>query len=194
MTKVKLKILRINNSQRQAGAYALILAEEKGERKLPIIIGAFEAQSIVLQLEGLRPPRPLTHDLFHSFALQFEIKIIEIFIHRLEQGVFYALLICEKDGEITKIDARTSDAVSLALRFNCPIYTTEEILVSAGIILETEQEKRKQQASIEKQNLEVEWKNLTIKQLEGELEKAIEEEKYEKASEIKNEISSRKQK
>ncbi len=188
MTKVKLKILRINNSQRQTGAYALILAEENGNRKLPIIIGAFEAQSIVLQIEGLRPPRPLTHDLFHNFALQFDIKIIEIVIYKLDQGVFYASLVCDQDGKITKIDARTSDAVSLALRFKCPIFTTEEILVKAGIILETEQEKKKHEESIVKPVSKDIWNKMTIEQLNEELEKAIAEENYEKASKIKTQI------
>ncbi|MGQ9621772.1 MAG: bifunctional nuclease family protein, partial [Bacteroidales bacterium] len=135
MNRIKLKVLGISYSQTQSGAYALVLMEEKGSRRIPIIIGGFEAQAIVIKLENLEPPRPLTHDLFKSFADVFGIDITEVFIYKLEDGIFYAKLICNKDDEEFTIDSRTSDAVALALRFNCPIFTTEEIMEKAGIII-----------------------------------------------------------
>src|SRR6056297_869370 len=141
MKKIKLSVLGISYSQTQSGAYALVLNEEKGERRIPIIIGGFEAQSIAIQLEGLKPPRPLTHDLFKSFADIFGIELKEINIYKLEEGVFYSNLICNKNGKEIQVDARTSDAIALALRFNCPIYTTEEILSKSGIIVEIDFEK-----------------------------------------------------
>ncbi len=197
MSKVKLNILGLSNSQSQTGAYALILTEEKGRRRLPIIIGAFEAQSIALQLEGLFPPRPLTHDLFHNFAVAFSINITEINIYKLEEGVFYSVLICEQSGHRLKIDARTSDAVSLALRFKCPIYTTEDILQKAGIYLDVESEKpQRQQKKAEgpQKSTEKKWKSYTLKELETKLNEAISNENYEKASEIRDEINKRKTK
>ena len=127
MKRVKLKVLGISYSQTQSGAYALILVEENGERRVPIIIGGFEAQAIVIKLENLEPPRPLTHDLFRSFASEFNITIIEVMIYKLEEGVFYSRLLCNNGEKELSIDSRTSDAVALALRFGCPIYITEEI-------------------------------------------------------------------
>jgi bifunctional DNase/RNase len=135
MKRVKLKVLGISYSQTQSGAYALVLIEDKGERRIPIIIGGFEAQSIVIKLENLDPPRPLTHDLFKSFADQFNISFKEVFIYKLEEGVFYSSLICSNGIKEYSIDSRTSDAVALALRFSCPIYITEDILDKAGIII-----------------------------------------------------------
>lgn len=194
MTKVKLNILGLSNSQSQTGAYALILTEEHGRRRLPIIIGAFEAQSIALQLEGLFPPRPLTHDLFYNFASAFKINITEINIHKLEEGVFYSVLVCEKDGLKLKIDARTSDAVSLALRFKCPIYTTEDILQKAGIYLDVESGKQQKKSGQAQKPMEKKWKNYSLKELEANLNEAITQENYEKASEIRDEINKRKPK
>ena len=197
MTKVKLSILGLSNSQSQTGAYALILTEDKGRRRLPIIIGAFEAQSIALQLEGLFPPRPLTHDLFHNFAVAFEITITEINIYKLEEGVFFSVLVCQKDGSELKIDARTSDAVSLALRFKCPIYTTEDILQKAGIYLDFENEKQGSQPKQEPAQESEEapkFANYSEKELEIKLNEAIGAEDYEKASEIRDEINKRKSK
>ncbi len=131
MNKIKLNVLGISYSQTQSGAYALVLTEEHGNRRIPIIIGGFEAQAIAIQLEGLTPPRPLTHDLFLSFATAFNISLIEVDIYRLEEGVFYSKLVCENGNREITIDARTSDAIALALRFKCPIYTTEEIIAIA---------------------------------------------------------------
>ena len=121
MKRVKLKVLGISYSQTQSGAYALILVEEKGERRVPIIIGGFEAQAIVIKLENLDPPRPLTHDLFRNFASEFSISVIEVMIYKLEEGVFYSRLLCNNGEKEVSIDSRTSDAVALALRFGCPI-------------------------------------------------------------------------
>jgi bifunctional DNase/RNase len=135
MGKIKLNVLGISYSQTQSGAYALVLSEEEGNRRIPIIVGGFEAQAIAIELEGLTPPRPLTHDLFKNFSDSYGIRILEVNIHKLEEGVFFANILCDNgDHEIT-LDARTSDAIALALRFQCPIYTTEEIVDKAGIVL-----------------------------------------------------------
>src|SRR5665647_2165553 len=145
MQKVKLNILGLSVSQSQSGAYALVLAEENGDRRIPIIIGPIEAQSIAIQLEGLKPPRPLTHDLFKQMATAFDIVISEVIIYKLEEGIFYSELICVKNGKQVIIDSRTSDAVALSLRFGCPIYTTEEILERAGIVIEFENEQNQEE-------------------------------------------------
>jgi bifunctional DNase/RNase len=135
MKRVKLKVMGISYSQTQSGAYALILVEEDGERRIPIIIGGFEAQAIVIKLENLDPPRPLTHDLFKKFADEFKISVLEVMIYKLEEGVFFSKLICNNGDKEISIDSRTSDAVAIALRFGCPIYITEEILETAGIVI-----------------------------------------------------------
>src|SRR6056297_209391 len=144
MSKIKLNVLGISYSQTQTGAYALVLTEENGERRIPIIIGGFEAQAIDIQLEGLKPPRPLTHDLFLNFATSFGVNLLEVNIYRLEEGVFYSQLICNNGKNNISIDARTSDAIALALRFKCPIYTTEEILQKSGIVIDIESEDKMQ--------------------------------------------------
>ena len=138
MGKIKLNVLGISYSQTQSGAYALVLSEEDGNRRIPIIVGGFEAQAIAIELEGLAPPRPLTHDLFKNFAESYSIKIIEVNIHKLEDGVFFANILCDNGGQRITLDARTSDAIALALRFSCPIYTTETIVEKAGIVLDFE--------------------------------------------------------
>jgi uncharacterized protein len=201
MSKVRLNVLGLSYSETQAGAYALILAEENGERRLPIIIGGFEAQAIAIELEGLKPPRPLTHDLFLSMASVFKIDMIEINIYKLDEGVFHANLIVDNGSGKQIIDARTSDAVALALRFKCPIFTTEDIMKKAGIILNTEEEKPKKQtetapkkAAAAKINPSSEFSGLTVKELEAILQEAIENEDYERASAIRDEIGKRKPK
>ena len=137
MKTVQLNIIGLTYSQSQSNAYALLLGEENGPRRLPIVIGAYEAQSIAIALEKkILPPRPLTHDLFTSLALSYNIYLKEVMIHKLKDGIFYSYLVFELDGEIKQLDSRTSDAVALALRFNCPIYTYESILEQAGIILD----------------------------------------------------------
>jgi bifunctional DNase/RNase len=139
MDKIKLKVLGISYSQTQSGAYALILAEENGEKRIPIIIGGFEAQAIAIELEGLKPPRPLTHDLFINFADAYSINIIDVTINRLEEGIFYSEITCDNGNSRIKIDSSTSDSIALALRFKCPIYTTPEVMEKAGIELDPEQ-------------------------------------------------------
>ncbi len=136
MNKIKLEIVGLSYSQTQSGAYALILTEVGGKRKMPIIIGGFEAQAIAIEIEKMPPPRPLTHDLFKSFAQSFNVKIVEVIIYNLSEGIFYAKMVCESNGKTVDIDARTSDAIAIAVRFNCPIYTFDNILSQAGIFSE----------------------------------------------------------
>ncbi len=195
MGRVKLKVLGLSYSQTQSGAYALVLAEEDGERRIPIIIGGFEAQAIAIELEKLKPPRPLTHDLFVNFAIAFKIDLIEVTIHRLEEGIFYSELLCDNGGSRIKIDARTSDAVALAIRFDCPIYTTEDILDKAGIILPEENKIRTDKSELttfEPTTSSSSYADVPLNELQKSLEGAIIEENYEKASQIRDEIQRRK--
>lgn len=196
MGKVKLNVLGISYSQTQSGAYALVLSEEDGKRRIPIIIGGFEAQSIAIQIEGLTPPRPLTHDLFLNFAKSYNIEIIEVQIYKLEEGVFFSKLHCDNGKKEVYIDARTSDAIALALRFKCPIYTSEEIIEKAGIILEidgTEDEIEKTAVSTKKkENYDSTlFSKMTLSELKIILEEAVLNEDYEKASKIRDEIKKR---
>lgn len=195
MSKIKLNVLGISYSQTQSGAYALVLSEENGKRRIPIIIGGFEAQAIAIQLEGLTPPRPLTHDLFLNFAKSFDIEILEVQIYKLEEGVFFSKLHCDSDGKEIYIDARTSDSIALALRFKCPIYTTSDIIDKAGIVLDVEEEEQ-ETAMFDEQNQEKEadhdaLKHLTIEELNIILSEAISKEDYERASKIRDEINKR---
>ncbi len=194
MDKIKLKVLGLSYSQTQSGAYALVLAEENGERRIPIIIGGFEAQAIAIELENLNPPRPLTHDLFVSFAMAFKIEIIEVNIYQLKEGIFYSELLCDNGMTRIKVDARTSDAVALALRFNCPIYTTKEIIDKAGIILPVENKIRteKPQEKAITQESKGEFNDFTIEELQIMLDDAVKDENYEEASKIRDEIKKRK--
>ena len=199
MTKIKLNVLGISYSQTQTGAYALVLTEENGERRIPIIIGAFEAQSIAIQLEGLKPPRPLTHDLFLNFALAYKINLLEVNIYKLEEGVFYSKLTCDDGSSRITIDARTSDAIALALRFKCTIFTTEEIINRAGIKLDVEKEgkvttsKRSYLEEVDEkvQEKSDEFKGMDMKELNDVLDDAIKNENYERASMIRDEINRR---
>lgn len=206
MSLVKLTIKGISYSQTQNGAYALILNEVDGERKLPIVIGAFEAQSIAIALEKeIKPPRPLTHDLFKSFADRFDIVVKQVIIHKLVDGVFYSSIICERDKIEEIIDARTSDAIALALRFNAPIFTYKNILDKAGIYLNnpTELENSNEDddgvlSTPETFGLDNEGKEpsegyskLSLSELHAQLESAVQDEDYEKAARIRDEISKR---
>ncbi len=201
MSKIRLNVLGISYSQTQTGAYALVLTEEHGERRIPIIIGGFEAQAIAIQLEGLKPPRPLTHDLFLNFAMSFGVNLVEVNIYRLEEGVFYSKLICNNGGKDIAIDARTSDAIALALRFKCSIYTTEEILQKSGIVIDIQERSETKTKKTEPINIEEKkvtssksnkYKNLDVDALEELLAEAIKKEEYEKASMIQNEIKKKK--
>ncbi|MDR0714984.1 MAG: bifunctional nuclease family protein [Bacteroidales bacterium] len=189
MNKVYLNVLGISYSQTQTGAYALILGEENGNRRIPIIIGGFEAQAIAIQLEGLKPPRPLTHDLFFDFAATYNIIVEEVNIFRLEEGVFYSKLICNNGLRQEEFDARTSDAIALALRFQCPIYTAEDIIQRAGIVFSNDPQHVPQKKSDKKETLTS--KNAT--ELELLLKESINREDYEQASRIRDEIKRRKE-
>lgn len=195
MQKVKLNVLGLSVSQTQTGAYALVLVEENGDRRIPIIIGPVEAQSIAIQLEGLHPPRPLTHDLFKNIAGAFQIELLEVIIYKLEEGIFYSELVCEQGGNRIAVDSRTSDAVALALRFKCPIYTTEEILNKAGIVIEVTDEESDEVENVVSDGIseENEYEAQTLEELEQLLKEAIGNENYEKASELRDEISKRKE-
>ncbi len=192
MSLVKLNIKGISYSQTQTGAYALLLSEEDGKRQLPIVIGAFEAQSIAIALEkDIKPPRPLTHDLFKTFASRFDITINKIIIHKLIDGIFYSSLICEKDGNEDVIDARTSDAIALALRFQAPIFTYPNILDKAGIELNQKDSDQDPQTTSSEQVKQSEYAHMTINQLNELLEKAVSDENYERAARLRDEISKR---
>jgi bifunctional DNase/RNase len=203
MNKIKLNVLGISYSQTQSGAYALVLTEENGDRRIPIIVGGFEAQSIAIQLEGLKPPRPLTHDLFLNFAVSFKIDILEVNIYKLEEGVFYSKLLCDDGKNKITVDARTSDAIALALRFKCPIYTTEEIMERAGIVLDLGKEAKikeheknptsgKSESPPSTSRLNEEFKEYTDEELQQLLHEAIGKEDYERASLIRDELNKRK--
>lgn len=192
MSLIKLNIKGISYSQTQSGAYALLLSEEEGKRQLPIVIGAFEAQSIAIALEKeIKPPRPLTHDLFKTFSNRFEIQISKIIIHKLVDGIFYSSLICEKDHKEEVIDARTSDAIALALRFNAPIFTYPNILDQAGIELGTSETETTQEVPKTEHEEQSEYAHMTSNQLNNLLEKAVSDENYEKAARIRDELSKR---
>jgi uncharacterized protein len=203
MSLVKLTIKGISYSQTQNGAYALILNEVDGERKLPIVIGAFEAQSIAIALEKeIKPPRPLTHDLFKNFADRFDIVVKQVIIHKLVDGVFYSSIICERDKIEEIIDARTSDAIALALRFNAPIFTYKNILDKAGIYLsinpsETTNENPDNDTILTPTDTYEEdvvvpadnYSGYSLKELYQKLDEAVQNEDYERAAKIRDEIS-----
>lgn len=190
MKKIRLKILGLSYSQDQSGAYALVLAETDGNRRIPIIIGAVEAQAIAINLEGLKPPRPLTHDLFTTVLSTFDIQITEVFIHAFEEGIFYAEMKLTGEKGNFNIDSRTSDAIALALRCNCPIYTTEEVMSQTGILIDFEDKAAEETIEDELDEHSV-YDEFTLDELNEMLEKAVQEEEYEKASVIRDEISKR---
>ncbi|RUA06480.1 MAG: hypothetical protein DSY82_09590 [Flavobacteriia bacterium] len=207
MSLVRLNIKGISYSQTQSGAYALVLSEVDGERTLPIIIGAFEAQSIAIALEKeIKPPRPLTHDLFKTFAERFHIVIKQVIIHKLVDGVFYSSLICEYDKVEEIIDARTSDAIALAIRFNAPIFTFENILDKAGIILKVKDQSKLEKSKFKMEDLVADLQDIeeegetgafveeSLEKLHELLEKAVADEDYETAAKIRDEITKREKK
>jgi len=200
MSLIKLTIKGISYSQTQSGAYALVLSEMEGTRTLPIIIGAFEAQSIAIALEKeIRPPRPLTHDLFKTFSERYHINVKQVIIHKLVDGIFFSSLICEKDGVEEIIDTRTSDAIAIAVRFQAPIYTYENILDKAGIYLKIEEEiaiKENIDPEVVEVNLEQKpsasgFSSLSLKELHNKLNEAVANEDYELAAKLRDEISKR---
>lgn len=201
MNKIGLEIIGLSYSQTQSGAYALVLGEKEGKRRLPIIIGGFEAQAIAIELENMTPSRPLTHDLFKTFASTFEINIKEVIIYNLVEGIFFAKLVCEQNGKTVEIDARTSDSIALAVRFNCPVSTYEFILASAGIVLDEESEENGEFGSVDSSDgesaevVEEDPNDVTKKSvtdLEKMLDDSIKNEDYEQASFLRDEINKRK--
>jgi len=188
--RIELTILGLSYSQTQTNSYALILGEVNGKRRLPIVIGHFEAQAIALELEKMKPSRPLTHDLFKSFADTFGIAVEEVVINKFQEGIFFALLSCNDGINIKYIDSRTSDAIALAIRFGCPIYTYEHIMSQAGIAYE-EDEGEPGTSGQEVTEPENEFTAFSLEDLEAELKKAIENEDYERASLIRDEIKKR---
>lgn len=201
MNRIRLNIKGLSYSQTQSGAYALVLGEEDGERRLPIIIGGFEAQSIAVALEkDVNPPRPLTHDLFKNFADTFDVRVKEVIIHKLQDGVFFSILVCEKDGKEQILDARTSDAVALAIRFKSPIFTYKEILEKAGVILKEGQETKPQLEKEQTVETEVTKTPSTTKgnlddknleELNKLMDQAVRDENYELAARLRDEIDKR---
>ena len=194
MEKVKLEIVGMSYSRSQSGAYALILGIPGEKKRLPIIIGSSEAQAIAIELENMKPSRPLTHDLFANFAKHFDITITEVVINKFEEGIFYSKLVCVKDGNETEIDSRTSDAVALALRFKCPVYSYQSIIDEAGIVLEDEPEtgddpEQEQEVT---ENEIINYSDYLMEELEEMLQSAVEGENYEEASRIRDEINKRK--
>lgn len=193
MEKIRLEILGMSYSQSQSGAYALILGEKGGKRRLPIIIGGFEAQAIAIELEKMKPARPLTHDLLKRVADAFHITVLEVIINKFYEGVFYAQLVCDDGKQTIEIDSRTSDAVALAIRFKCPINTYENIMSQAGIVVQEDKEKAKDKGWMPEGDMENPYEQYTSSELDELINKAVENEEYEKASKIRDEIKKRKE-
>ena len=198
MKKIKLDIVGLSYSQTQSGAYALVLGEVNGRRRLPIIIGSFEAQAIAIEIEKMTPQRPLTHDLFKSFAQAYHINIQEIIIYNLVDGIFYAKLICSDGKRVIEIDARTSDAIAMAVRFECPINTYEFILSTAGIVIEGNDfvyleniNEPGEETSVTAQAAGG-FTSLSEEELKTKLQEALADEAYEKAAKIRDELNKRK--
>lgn len=192
MEKVRLEIVGLSFSQSQSGAYALILGEVKGNRRLPIIIGGLEAQAIAVEIEKIKPIRPLTHDLFKNFADIYLIQLKEVIIDQFKQGVFHAKLVCVQNNVESIIDSRTSDAVALAIRFKCPIYTYEFIMAEAGMLIDENAANSDVMTRPTDEPEETAFEQYSLSELEEMLQKAVEHEDYEKASMIRDEIRKRK--
>jgi uncharacterized protein len=198
MKKIKLDIVGLSYSQTQSGAYALVLGEVSGRRRLPIIIGSFEAQAIAIEIEKMTPSRPLTHDLFKSFAQAYQIEVQEIIIYNLVDGIFYSKLICNDGKRTVEIDARTSDAIAVAVRFDCPIFTYEFILSTAGIVIEgndfvyLENINETQEEKSVGATVGSGFASLSVDELKTKLQEALAEESYEKAAKIRDELNKRK--
>ena len=201
--KIKLEILGLSSSQSQTGSFALVLGETSGNRRLPIIIGMFEAQAIAIEIEKIIPNRPMTHDLFKSFANSFHFHVEEIVISDLKEGVFFAKIVCSDGLKKTEIDARPSDAIAIGLRFDCPIYTYETILAEAGIVLTDQEEEEEKEKTVPKaeQKTKVkkepsskkseDFKSFTTDKLRDLLKDAIDKEDYERAAKIRDELGKR---
>jgi uncharacterized protein len=191
MKKIELEIVALSHSITQTHSYAVVLGEVNGLRRLPIVIGGFEAQAIAVALERMQPSRPLTHDLMKNFMMAFNIELHEIIINDLQEGIFYSKLVCSTEHDTVEIDSRTSDAVALAVRFGCPIYTYDNILDSAGILMEEDDKKKKVVVSHTDTSSD-DLKKLSIAELENLLAEVLEQEDYIKAASIRDEIKLRK--
>ncbi len=192
MEKVELRFLRITYSHTHAGAYALILTEMDGRRRLPIIIGGVEAQAIAIQVEHIKPARPLTHDLFKTVADSLDFTLKEVLINDLVEGIFHAKLVVEKDGQEVEVDARSSDAIALALRFECPIFTYEFIMSAAGLKVDDDAESEEEESKeMEKVSADKPIATTSIDELREMLEEALDKEDYERASKLRDEIKRR---
>jgi uncharacterized protein len=191
MKKIELEIVALSHSITQTHSYAVVLGEVNGLRRLPIVIGGFEAQAIAVALERMQPSRPLTHDLMKNFMLAFNIELHEIIINDLQEGIFYSKLVCSTEHDTVEIDSRTSDAVALAVRFGCPIYTYDNILDSAGILMEEDDKKKKVVVSHSDSNSD-DLKKMSLADLENLLTEVLEQEDYIKAASIRDEIKARK--
>lgn len=192
MKKIELEIVALSHSITQTHSYAIVLGEINGLRRLPIVIGGFEAQAIAVALERMQPSRPLTHDLMKNFMNAFNIELVEVVINDLQEGIFYSKLLCVSEHDTVEIDSRTSDALALAVRFGCPIYTYEHILESAGILME-DTKKKKTEVAVEQSGIAREdLSNLNIEQLQTLLNEVLEQEDYIRAIAIRDEINKRK--
>ncbi|MGB3616493.1 MAG: bifunctional nuclease family protein [Catalinimonas sp.] len=196
MDKIKLEILGLSSSQSQSGSFALVLGEDDGDRRLPIIIGMFEAQAIAIEIEKITPNRPMTHDLFGAFAKSFDFAVEEIVISDLKEGVFYAKIVCTDGVKNKEIDARPSDAIAIGLRFGVPIFTFETILSEAGIVLsDYSEEEREKEAPVRKatksRSVEDGFKNTSSEELRTMLDEALGREEYERAAKIRDELNRR---
>jgi hypothetical protein len=192
MKRIKLKVMGISYSQTQSGAYALLLIEENGERRIPIIIGGFEAQAIVIKLENLEPPRPLTHDLIKNIADKFDITVVEVMIYKLEEGVFYSQIVCNNGDREYIIDSRTSDAVAVALRFGCPIYIDNDILEKAQLTNTPSDADMVSSGESTAGEPESKYDSLTEEELYKMIDESVKTEDYERAAAIRDEIEKRK--
>ena len=195
VNKIKLEILGLSSSQSQSGSFALVLGEEYGNRRLPIIIGMFEAQAIAIEIEKIVPNRPMTHDLFKSFGQNFRFSVTEIVISDLKEGVFYAKIVCSDGNHPTEIDARPSDAIAIGLRFGVPIYTFEPILSEAGIVFTESQEEetlvKREEPARATPSVPERFKDIPYEQLKTMLDEALEREDYERAARIRDELNKR---
>ncbi len=195
MKKIELEIVALSHSITQTHSYAVVLGEVNGLRRLPIVIGGFEAQAIAVALERMNPSRPLTHDLMKNFMLAFNVDLHEVVINDLQEGIFYSKLVCSSENDTVEIDSRTSDALALAVRFGCPIYTFENILESAGILMEDDEKKKaaaaRQPVTSESTGKE-DLKSLSLQELNTLLNEVLEQEDYIRAIAIRDEINNRK--
>ncbi len=194
MDKIELNIVALSHSVTQSHNYAVVLGEIEGERRLPIVIGGFEAQAIAVAMERMAPNRPLTHDLFKNSLETFDIELKEVIINNLLDGIFYARLVCVKGNDVFEIDSRTSDAIAMAVRFDCPIYTYEFILDAAGVILDDQAEEGvafSDQESQSRPEKEGKIETFSVEKLKKLLDKVLSDEDYEKAAKIRDEINKR---